>query len=225
MSQHLSQLQQIYEWTPNYRLVLKKLAPQVPNLLKIPQSSGISGWICLLYNNLNPICLWVTNNDSYEIPICLDERLYGDTIFKAEKINNTILLSDIYILNCTNIFRSTTYKQRSELISEILSRFYTEIKGFPQIISKSKYDFAGKKLKGYELYTDELGSKGYFVENTKTKIIRSDIPDVYFINGTDNYLRVPDLKTSEYLRSKEKEFELEVEDMGDGTFIIKENIL
>jgi len=204
-------------------LVLKKLVPQVPNLLKIPQSSGISGWICLLYNNLNPICLWVTNNDSYEIPICLDERLYGDTIFKAEKINNTIILSDLYILNCTNIFRSSTYKQRSELISEIISRFYTEIKGFPQIIPKSKYDFTGKKLKGYELYTEEIGSKGYFIENTKTKIIKSDIPDVYFIEGTESYIQVPDLKTSVYLRSLGDSFELELEEKEDLWFV-KENI-
>ena len=75
------------------------------------------------------------------------------------------------------------------------------------------------------MYTEEIGIKGYFIENTKTKIIKSDIPDVYFIDGTENYLRVPDIKTSEYLRSKDKEFELEVEDMGDGTFLIKENIL
>lgn len=198
----------------------------VSDLHKVPQSSGISGWICLTYNeNLKPICLWITNQDSFEIPCCIDERLFGDTFFRAEKIKNTYIISDLFLLNSSCVFMCTNFKQRSEWIVKLFDNFYTHIKGFPELIPKSKFDFTGISLKGYEVYTSDIGSKGYFIENNKTKIIRSDIPDVYFINGTENYLRVPDLKTSEFLRLKDKEFELECEDMNDGTFMIKENIL
>lgn len=201
----------------------------VSNLIKVPQSSGISGWICLTYNeNQKPICLWVTNHDSYEISICMDERLFGDTFFKAEKIGNTFIITDLFLFNSNCIFKCTNYEKRSNLIVKLLDKFYTPIKGFPELIHKSKFDFTGITLKGYEIYTDEIGSKGYFVENIntkKTRIIKSDIPDVYFIYGTENYIRVPNIQISEFLRLKGLEFDLEVEDMNDGTFTIKENIL
>ena len=207
-------------------MVLKKPVPMDSNFHKVPQSSGISGWICLTYNeNLKPVCLWITNQDSIEISCCIDERLFGDTFFKAEKIGNKYIIADLFLLNSNCIFKCTNYEKRSSLIENLFEKFYTPIKNFPELIPKSKFDFTGIKLKGYELYTAELGTKGYFVENTKPKIIKSDIPDVYFIEGTENYLRVPDLKTSEFLRLKGLTFELDCEDMQDGTFLIKENIL
>ena len=194
------------------------------NFHKVPQSSGISGWICMTYDE-KPICLWITNQDSFEIPICMDERIFGDTFLKAEKIGNKYIIADLFLLNSNCIFKCTNYQQRSDLIEKIWDKFYTPIKGFPELIPKSKFDFSGTKLKGYELYNQDIGSKGIFVENSKIKIIKTDIPDVYFIEGTENYLRVPDLKTSEFLRLKGLAFELDCEDMQDGTFVIKENIL
>lgn len=49
-------------------------------------------------------------------------------------------------------------------------------------------------------------------------IVRSDLPDVYFVEGS--YLQVPDLQTSEYLRSLGDSFVLEVEER-DGLWFVK----
>lgn len=67
-------------------------------------------------------------------------------------------------------------------------------------------------LRGFEIYTDVPGSKGFFVENDKSRIIKSDIPDVYFIEGTEFYIQVPDIKTSDFLRSLGDSFELLLEE-------------
>ena len=37
------------------------------------------------------------NNECYSLNVCIDERLFGDTIFKVERINNDYIISDIFI--------------------------------------------------------------------------------------------------------------------------------
>jgi len=53
---------------------------------------------------------------------------------------------------------------------------------------------------------------------TGSCIVRSDLPDVYFVEGS--YLQVPDIQTSEYLRSLGDSFILEIEER-DGLWFIK----
>jgi hypothetical protein len=186
---------------------------------KVSQTIGISGWIILTYDK-NPICLWISGNECYNLNVCIDERLFGDTIFKVERINNDYIIADIFMYNSCCVFACTTFQQRYEWTKQLISHFFYNIPGFPNLIHKSD---SKHKIKGYEIYTDIPGSKGYYEECEKTTIVKSDIPDVYFIEGTESYIQVPDLKTSVYLRSLGDSFELNIEEK-EGLWFIKEKI-
>ncbi len=162
------------------------------------------GWIVLTYDP-EPICMWITARESCVINVCLDERLFGDTIMRAEKVRDTYVISDVFVYNSSCIFKSTTFKQRYDWSKAILERFYRP--GLAKFIHKS--DLPEMKLRGYEVYDDKEGSHGCFVEVEESEtIIRTDIPDVYTVKGKQGYVLVPDLKTSVFLRSKGSEFKL-----------------
>jgi hypothetical protein len=201
----VNRLQTLYAWTPSSRLVSRKPAPREPNFT-VPQTTGIMGWIVLTYENNVPVCSWITARESCVISVCLDERLFGDTIFRAEKVNNKYVISDVFIYNSSCIFNCSTFKQRYDWTKELLTRFYR--RGLAEFIHKSDLP-ENTKLRGHEVYDFKEGSHGCFVEvdNTET-IISTEIPDVYNLKGKEGYLLVPDLKTSEFLRSKGTEFKL-----------------
>jgi hypothetical protein len=209
---HVNRLQILYGWTPNYRLVLKKPVPQ-EHKIKVPQFKGEQGWIFLTYDKV-PVCLWI-GRQIVPLNICLDERLFGDTLFRAEKISSTqYVISDLFMYSATNIFRSTTYTERKEIIRGLMT-FHKQIPGLVHFYMKDA-DFP---IKGYEYFDDKKGSFGIYSEGMQT-VIKSDIPDVYFIRGKEGYVAVPDLKTSEFLRSKGDEFELALEEK-NGVWYIK----
>jgi len=76
------------------------------------------------------------------------------------------------------------------------------------------------KVRGEEVYSADIGSKGYFVEEAGDLVIvkRLAIPDCYEIKGKKGYLKVPDLKTSVFLRSKGPEFECRCTQAEDGSW-------
>jgi hypothetical protein len=212
---HVNRLQILYGWTPNYRQVFKK--PVLPEFnIKVPQFIGEQGWIILVYDEI-PKAFWIGKHIK-ELTIALDERLFGDTILRAEKISgeeHKYVISDIFIYASTNIFRLTTFQERFGWLSKILKNFYNPIKGLTELYLKdSKFP-----IKGYEYYDSNKGSKGIFAEE-KEIVYRTEIPDVYFIRGKSGYVAVPDLKTSEFLRSKGEEFELMIEEK-EGIWHIK----
>ena len=161
------------------------------------------GWIVLSYDKI-PVCLWVTARDSYPLNICLDERLFGDTIFRAEKVGNKYILSDVFVYNSSCIFKTSTFEQRYNWSKDLLSRFYRP--GLDELIHKSDIPDS-IKLRGYEYYDNKEGSHGCFVEAQET-IVRTEIPDVYTVKGKEGYVLVPNLKTSVFLRSKGPEFSM-----------------
>lgn len=179
------------------------------------------GWIALTYNNNIPVCLWITARESCVISVCLDDRLFGDTIFRAEKVGNTYVISDVFIYNSSCIFAITTFKQRYDWIKQILARFYRD--GLAKFIHKSDLP-ADTKLRGHEVYDDKEGSHGCFVEvDDQETIIRTEIPDVYTVVGKQGYVLVPDLKTSVFLRSKGDQFKLKCVQK-EGNWSISEDI-
>jgi hypothetical protein len=188
---------------------------------KVPQTNGLSGWLLLSYLDSKPVCVWTSGRDEKIIPCCISEKLFGDTLFKAEFINGTYIICDVFMYNSCCIFACSTFQQRYEWIPKLMNRFFKNIPGLPTIIHKSV--IGEQPIKGYEIYTDVPGSKGFYIENSKTLITKSEIPDVYFISGTENYIQVPNIKTSSYLRSLGDSFELELEEQ-DGLWLIKENI-
>jgi hypothetical protein len=211
---HVNRLQILYGWTPNYRQVFKK--PVLPGLKKVPQFVGQQGWIIFVYEGEIPKAFWV-GKDIQELTIALDERMFGDTIFRAEKIsgyNHKYVLSDIFVFASTNIFVRTNFEERYSWISKIL-KFHQQIPGLTELYSKESQF----PIKGYEYHDIKKGSFGIYAEE-KEIVYKTEIPDVYFIRGKSGYVAVPDLKTSEFLRSKGSEFELDIEEI-EGIWHIK----
>ena len=197
----VSRLQTQYGWIPNYRLVLKKPVPAEPNI-EVPQTTGISGWIVLSHENGVATCSWITNQNCHKLKVCIDERLFGDTIFRAEKVGNYYVISDVYMYNSSCIFMVSTFKERYEWTCRLMERFFKMIKGFDIFYHKS--NMPETTIKGYEVYSNLQNEKGSFIE--EVVVHKTDIPDVYKVN--DGYLLVPDLKTSIFLRSKGEVFKL-----------------
>jgi hypothetical protein len=199
-------------------LVFKK--PVLQELKKVPQFIAQQGWIILIYEGEIPKAFWISQNlkEIKELTIALDERLFGDTILRAERITgheDKYVISDIFMYASTNVFRITNFEQRETFIKKILNKFYKPIKGLTEFYTK-KDSFP---IKGYEYYDNKPGSFGIFNESNEI-VYKTEIPDVYFIRGKSGYVAVPDLKTSEFLRSKGDEFELNVEE-NEGIWYIK----
>jgi hypothetical protein len=223
-----NRLQHLYEWTPNYRLVFKKPVPPELKTFRVPQSTGKQGWIVLTYNEKVPTCIWISNGESEVLPCIVDERICGDTFLRVEKLDDRkYLVSDIWMYNSNCVFACSTFKQRYDWLKELLSTFTRHIEGVTiQLIHKS--DFNGT-IKGYEEYPEEIiGKPGYYVEDTvqdfeTVTVTRMSIPDCYEIAGK-GYLRVPDIKTSLYLRSKGETFKCKCSKYDDEFWDIMENI-
>jgi hypothetical protein len=79
-------------------------------------------------------------------------------------------------------------------------------------------------VRGKEYYTNERGAKGIFVEDKPSEdeididIVKTDIPDVYRIPITGEYLSVKTLALSKYLRSLGPSFHLRCLNNNDGTW-------
>ena len=225
----VSQLQTLYEWTPNFRLVFKKPVPQGLETFKVPQTTGQQGWIIFTYEKKIPVCIWVSSlGETSKLPCIVDERICGDTFIKVEKIGKLdFVVSDIWMYNSNCVFACSTFKQRYEWSQKLLKAFVSHVEGVTiDLIHKS--ELGDVDLKGYEEHTNEVSGKfGYFVEKDDSEllnIVKLSIPDCYEVVGK-GYLRVPDMKTSLYLRSKGDSFKCRCIKYDDEYWDVKENIL
>lgn len=158
--------------------------------------------------------------------ICIaDERLFGDTIFRAERISNfEFVISDVFIYNSNCIFACSTFEQRYVWLENLLKSFTAHSAGTVKLIHKSKID-PKQKLRGYEDHLDKPGAFGFFLDledPAVVEVLKLPIPDCYKIQ--DGYLKVPDLKTSAYLRSKGENFKCRCKKNDDGSWSLIENI-
>ncbi len=181
----------------------------------------------MTYNKTVPTCLWITPKEVSILPCIVDERICGDTFLRVEKISNlTFLVSDIWMYNSNCVFACSTFQQRYEWLKDLLKRFVFHTDTTIRLIHKSEYSFT--EIGGHELYTTETAGKpGYFVEKEEYVIQefkKLEIPDCYLPVGKRGYLRVPDLKTSLYLRSKPNTFECKCVQNEDTTWTLLENI-
>jgi hypothetical protein len=104
-----------------------------------------------------------------------------------------------------------------------MGRFMNHIPGTARFIHKT--DVTTQKLKGYEVHLDDVGKPGYFLEEdtSSVDVTKLPLPDCYEV-VSGGYLRVPDLKTSEYLRSKGQKFRCRCSKNEDGSWTVLENI-
>jgi hypothetical protein len=224
---HVSQrLQRLYDWTPGFRTVYKKPAPQEPNLFSVPQTSGQSGWIVFTYENNIPVCVYITSQECLKLPCCVDERICNDTFLRVEKVSKLeFIVSDIWMLNSNCVFACSNFQQRYALLKDFLVDFVFHVPGTLKLIHKS--DMKNVKIRGSEIYYADIGSKGYFVEEAGDMVVvkKMTMPDCYEIKGQKGYLKVPDLKTSVFLRSKGAEFECRCTQNEDGSWSLIEKVL
>lgn len=76
------------------------------------------------------------------------------------------------------------------------------------------------RIAGLMHFVYNIAGLDQIVFRSGTGITRTELPDVYFIEGTEQYIQVPDIQTSEYLRSLGESFELELEER-DGLWFVK----
>ena len=216
-----------HEWTPSSRQVFRRSIPETStNLFKVPQTTGSSGWIIFTYENDIPVCLWMTTQECRKIQCVVDERLCGDTFLRAERLSSfEYVVADIFIYNSNCVYACSTFEQRYNWLKELMSTFIYTIPGTAKLIHKS--DLSPKqRLKGYEVHLDDIGKPGYFVEledQNMMDVIKLPLPDCYEVSS-GGYLRVPNLKTSEYLRSKGQKFKCKCSKNDDGSWTVLENI-
>lgn len=108
----------------------------------------------------------------------------------------------------------------------MLSRFHKYFPGLSRLMHKSEVT-SEMKLRGTEVYTHDEGFHGCFIENEAVNsvvILKTDLPDVYTVQNKEGYIRIPDLKTSQFMRSKQFPCSLRCNLREDGSWDIIENI-
>jgi hypothetical protein len=179
----------------------------------------------LTYANNIPVCYWINTHECKKLTVLADERICGDTILRAEKINDKeYIISDIWLYNSNCIYACSTFQQRYIWLEKFLKTFFQETNSFAKFIHKSQAE--KYPIRGYEEHPEEVGKNGYFVEKDKSEllsIIKMSIPDCYEVVGK-GYLYVPDLKTSLYLRSKGETFQCKCSRYDDEYWNVEENI-
>ena len=163
--------------------------------------------------------MWITSQECYSVQCCADERICNDTFLRVERQrDNVYVVSDIWMYNSNCVFACSTFQQRYEWLKTWIPTFIHSVPGNIKVIHKS--DWEGKANRGYEAYTSDIGGHGYFFESPgeRVTIVKMNIPDCYEIKPNRGYLRVPDLKTSQYLRKKGDNFSEFCVDNGDGSW-------
>ena len=158
----------------------------------------------MTYDKDIPTCLWVTNTESKKLPCIVDERICGDTFFRAEKVGPLdFVISDIWMYNSNCVFATSTFEQRYNWLKIFLPTFTSHIPGTVKFIHKS--DIQDTNIKGFEEHPLEVAKHGYFVECDGSELVhfvKMNLPDCYESEPFTGFLKVPDIATAFYLRSK-----------------------
>lgn len=153
------------------------------------------------------------------LPCSVDERVCNDTILRVEKIGPMeYAVADMWVYNSNCIFACSNFKQRYEWLKDWLAMFVFQVPGTIKLTHKS--DLVSPQIRGYEAYTLDIGTKGYFIEDDGTRIVeikKMKLPDCYEVED-GGYLRVPTLKLSEELRRLGDTFKLRCLKEEDGSW-------
>jgi len=225
----VNRFQTDYGWTPNFRQVYKRSPPEnLSNLFRVPQTIGVPGWIAFTYDeNAVPVCMWITSHECFPLRCIVDERVCGDTLLRVERLSPKVFaVSDVYIYNSNCIFKGSSFEQRYNWIRDLLKIAHSPSEDTITLLHKSALP-EGTLFRGEELYTSAPATNGFFVEQEKSCILtacRTEIPDVYTLVDKEGYIRVPDLKTSVFLRKKGVQFSIKCTPHDAQSWSVLENI-
>lgn len=218
----LQRLRDLYQW--DNCLHLSRRGNPSNYKVKVPQTNGIPGWLCLTRDDRgDPIALLVQRRENpkiIKVRCVLDERCFEDSILRVEYTSSSIYLADIWMWNASNVFNMTHFAWRQNLLRRIHAELYTNLPSF------QSHEFVLREnitdIRGYEYYNDKIGAYGIFVEYNEEadgvfEITVTDIPDVYKLSN-GGYLRVRTLKLSRYLRTLGKTFKLKCQQNEDKTW-------
>ena len=153
------------------------------------------------------------------MPCSADFRICNDTLLRVEKLNkNEFVVADIWLYNSNCIFACSTFQQRYDWLKEWLDMFVYHFPGMIKLIHKS--DLIKPQVRGYETYTDDIGTKGYYRDDDGTQIVtikKLSLPDCYEVED-GGYLRVPSLQLSKELRLLGDTFKLRCVKEEDGSW-------
>jgi len=191
-------------------------------MFKVPQTIGRSGWVVFTYEKNIPVCVWITPQECLKIPCCVDERVCNDTFLRVERTGPLeFVVADIWVYNSNCVFACSSFQQRYEWLQSWLKVCVSHIPGTAKFIHKS--ELTKERVRGYEMYTDDIGAKGVYMEDDgvkKVRVKKMALPDCYEVEG-GGYLRVPDLETSQYLRTLGAEFSVSGVKEEDGSWTVK----
>lgn len=186
-----------------------------------PQGNGIPGWLYLT-RNPKPIAYWIQRVDNptpVPVRLVLDERCFEETILRVEKTPTHLYIADIWMWNGIPIFCNTSFDERQTFLKSVYEELYTSCPEFETYAIQLRSNL--KEIRGRELYTNDPGARGIFVEDISTQkheIVKTDIPDVYKIVSNGEYLRVKTMLESKTLRKMGNKFMLSCKKNDDGTW-------
>ena len=231
----MKRLQSVYDWDPSMRMTRQATKPIRGSTVKVPQGSGVPGWLCLTRDPTNsaPLAIWVPRRvdpKAQVFRIVMDERCFEDSILRVEYTPTHLYIADVWMWNGVKIFNRTSFAWRQTYLRDMLPTMYTSCPGFESRAVELRGDTIAD-IRGYEYYTDRIGETGLFkeeepvAESRTYQITTTDVPDVYKLEGDLGYLRVRTLELSRALRAMGPSFRLQcvknAEDDGTWTPIIE----
>ena len=213
----MKRLQTLYGWDPSTRMTRQATKPIRGNITRVPQGSGIPGWLCLTRDPSNsmPVALWVPRRADPKpqvFRIVMDDRCFEDSILRVEYTSTHLYIADVWMWNGIKMFNRTSFAWRQNYLRDMLPTMYTPCSGFESRAVELRRE-GMPDIRGYEYYTDRLGETGLFkeetppapepIQETKTmyQITTTDVPDVYKLEDDLGYLRVRTLELSRTLRT------------------------
>lgn len=220
----MKRLQTLYDWDPSARMTRQATKPIRGSSVKVPQGSGIPGWLCLTRDPATsaPVALWVPRRPDPKpqvFRIVMDDRCFEDSILRVEYTSTHLYVADVWMWNGIKMFNRTSFAWRQTYLKDMLSVMYTPCPGFESRAVELRHE-AMADIRGYEYYTDRIGETGLFKEETPAppekekeketyQITTTDVPDVYKLEGDLGYLRVRTLDLSRTLRTMGPSFRLQ----------------
>lgn len=143
---------------------VKKGSVEDRHLLKVPQFTGIPGWLFLTHNEHgDPIAMFIDKNDKVDVLyVVFDERLFSDTVFRVVRLGmSRFVVYDVRYLNGNNFYETHTYQERQTRISDILRTFHQP--DMVSLITPEEVPDWEYPVRGYECYDDQPGTMGVFI--------------------------------------------------------------
>lgn len=152
-------MKRLYAWKP-----LVKKGQTTSHSVQVPQPNGTPGWLLLSHEDGKPHALFADAKGARpaeKVSLVMDPRVFSDSVFRVIRLSpDVMVVSDIWVLNGTNVHSKYPYAKRSELLAEILELFHSP--DLTALVHPGELP-VGTLIRGQEHYDDQPGSIGVFL--------------------------------------------------------------